>query len=414
MSRSVEVEAALDRVSELLQRQIGLRPEPAARGRLLRCVRDDALNGGQDLDAYVDTLLTGGEALQDLLNSVTVQETAFFRHPEHFDLLAREILPTLRPAVTLWSAGCANGQEAFSLAMLLEEQGIDGCVVASDLSTEALRRTRAARYSTRELSGLSPDRIARHLTRDPDGWVVNRDLRDRVSILRHNLVGQLPDEVRGCQVIFCRNVLIYFSPEHARAFLDKVADGIPAASLFLGAAETIWQLSSRFETVRSGETFSYRPRAERSVRETDRLVPIRRPAATPVAAAVAEPADAARMSGRRVAVAPAPSPAVDRDLVSAGQLAGVGQQASASGDVQAAVVAFRKCAYLVPDDPMAHLHLGLALDSAGDQTSAQRAYAAARRALAQTDPARIAQAAEGYSAADLIRLLDTRQHVVAP
>ena len=201
MKVSAEVEAAVDRVSQLLQRQIGLRPEPAARSRLRRCVRDDALSRGQDLDSYVATLLAGGDALQDLLNRVTVQETAFFRHPEHFDLLAREILPTLGPEVTLWSAGCANGQEAFSLAMLLEEQGLDGCVIASDLSTQALLRTRAAKYSTRELGGLSPGRIARHLTRDADRWLVNRNIRDRISVLRHNLVDQVPHEVRGAQAI---------------------------------------------------------------------------------------------------------------------------------------------------------------------------------------------------------------------
>ena len=94
-----------------------------------------------------------------------MQETAFFRHPEQFEVLARDVLPTLPQPVKIWSAGCANGQEPFSLAMLLEEQGIAGSVIGTDLSTTALQRTVAARYVTRELSGLSPRRIARHLTR---------------------------------------------------------------------------------------------------------------------------------------------------------------------------------------------------------------------------------------------------------
>ena len=78
------------------------------------------------------------------------------------------------------------------------------------------------------------------------------------------------------------------------------------------------------------------------------------------------------------------------------------------------MVAFRKHAYLAPHDPMAQLHLGLALESAGDEPSARRAYAAARHALTQTDPADIHHAAEGYTTADLIRLLDSKQQAVTP
>jgi len=136
-------------------------------------------------------LVLGGDALQGLFNRVTVQETAFFRHPQHFQALARDILPALSRPVTIWSAGCANGQEAFSLAMLLEEQGIDGRVIATDISTAALQRTAAARYTGRELSGLSPERIAGHLTRTADTWHVNKPIRDRVSTLRHNLLDPL-------------------------------------------------------------------------------------------------------------------------------------------------------------------------------------------------------------------------------
>ena len=198
-------------------------------------------------------------ALQALLNRITVQETAFFRHPEQFEVLARDVLPTLPQPVKIWSAGCANGQEAFSLAMLLEEQGIDGSVIGTDLSTTALNRTVAGRYVTRELSGLSPRRIARHLSRTADGWQINAAIRGRVSALHHNLLDPLPPDVQSCQVIFCRNVLIYLSPEHARTFLDRIADTFPASTvLFLGAAETIWQVTDRFKAVAIGDTFVYR------------------------------------------------------------------------------------------------------------------------------------------------------------
>ena len=433
MNSNPAIEAAVDRVSQLLHRQIGLRPEPTLRGRLWRCIREEACGRGQDLDMYLDTLMIGGGALQSLFNTVTVQETSFFRHPEHFELLARDILPSLDHPVTLWSAACSNGQEAFSLAMLLEEQGIDGSVIATDLSTAALQRTTTARYAAREVAGLSPGRIARHLTPAGGAWQVNQLLRGRVSTLQHNLLDAVPNQVRACQVIFCRNVLIYFSHEHARAFLDRVADALPTASLFLGAAETIWQLSDRFETVRTRDTFSYRrrPDAANPGNHTSRMVggsqrrpgrpgdarrsaPASNQTAKPVTAAGFDRAGPTRFPVRPVTV-PRPAPqAPESDFSLAARLGRAGQQASAAGDCGSAVVAFRKCAYLTPHDPMAHLHLGLALETAGDQPSAQRAYAAARHALIQTDPAHIEQATEGYTTADLVRLLDSKQQVANP
>ncbi len=259
MTSSRAPEAAVERVADILLHRIGLRPDPTLRGRLHRAIREELHEHGQDVTAYLANLAGGGEALQGLLNRVTVQETAFFRHPEQFEVLARDVLPMLPRPVRIWSAGCANGQEAFSLAMLLEEQGIDGCVIGTDISTAALHRTAAGRYLTRELSGLSHHRIARHLRPTADGWQMNAAIRDRVSALHHNLLDPLPPKVRSCQVIFCRNVLIYLSPEHARTFLDRIADTFPASTvLFLGAAETIWQVTDRFKAVAIGDTFVYR------------------------------------------------------------------------------------------------------------------------------------------------------------
>lgn len=445
MNSEPEVEAVVDRVSELLHRQIGLRPEPDLRGRLRRCVRDAALALGQDLGTYLDTLLVDGEARQGLVNRVTIQETAFFRHPTQFELLALQILPSLDPPVTFWSAACANGQEAFSLAMLLEEHDVQGKVIATDLSTDALRRTKAARYSAREVSGLSADRIARHLSRVGDAWLVNDAIRHRVSTLQHNLLSPLPHEVRACQVVFCRNVLIYLSPAHSNAFLNQVADALPAAFLFLGGGETMWQLSDRYESVRSGDTFSYRCRADvrrtpnaqhsrgsssnapssRTARPSDdrlgnvgdtvRQAPAGERAARRRTGAAPSPDRISRRSALPVpALSPLPGAAAADDLASAALLARTGQQASSIGDVRAAVVAFRKCAYLAPQDPLAHLHLALALESAGDQPSALRAFAAARHALTQTGSAQMDHALGGYTTADLIRLLDSKQELIAP
>lgn len=395
-------EAALDQVAGLLAGAIGLRPDPTLRGRLGRAVRDEVAARGGDLTTYPATLIADPDAMQGLVNRITVQETAFFRHPRHFQVLADVVLPALSPPVTVWSAGCANGQEAYSLAMLLDEQGVDGRVIATDVSTAALQRTAAGRYAGRELTGLSPQRIADHLTQSGEAWTVNPSVRARVSTRQYNLVDPLPSEVLSCQVVFCRNILIYLSPERVCAFLDQLADTLPSTtSLFVGAGETLWQVSDRFEAVPSGDTFVYRP---------------------PVAGAVAaRKRPDPRLSAReRPTTAPdRTSPAADRSRSRAPQQTGTtaalltaaGQSAVAANDYDAAVVAFRKCAYLAPDDPLSQLHLGLALEGAGDPGSARRAYASSRRLL-ESNPSHDLDGIEGYATAELLRLLDFKQRAL--
>ena len=115
-------------------------------------------------------------------------------------------------------------RRALGQRVVEHDQRIDGSVIATDLATAAVRRTAAARYHTRELTGLSPARIARYLTNTDGTWQINKPIRNRVTVFRHNLLDPLPDRIRSCQVVFCRNVLIYFSPHHSRAFLERLAD----------------------------------------------------------------------------------------------------------------------------------------------------------------------------------------------
>ena len=422
------VEAAVDRVAELLRQTIGFRAEASLRGRLRRCVRDEAAVHGEGVGVYVDRLTTRGGALQSLSDQVTVQETGFFRHPEHFTTLARDILPGLTRPVSIWSAGCANGQEAFSLAMVLEELDIDGTVLATDLSSTAVARTCAGYYSTRELGALSSERIHRHLHRSGRGWQINADTAARVIPARHNLVGELPERARSSQVVFCRNVLIYFAPEATRAFLGRLADTLPAALVFLGAAETIWSVSDRFQAVRADDCYYYRPRpgsVPTSGRLTAQLWPTERPAGVPPRArrpptaasglrASGLPASGPQASGAQASgVAARPSVPTATSVSTAGRgesstLTLAGQLALNAGDHRSAVTAFRKCTYLFPDDALAHLHLGLAFEASGDLPAARRSFATARRAVgAATAP--VDYAIGGYATSELMRLLDTKQ-----
>jgi chemotaxis methyl-accepting protein methylase len=419
---SAGLEVVLDQMAALLHRELGLRLDPAMLSRLRRCLRDESAERRQEPAEYATTLKTDAAARQDLYNRVTVQETSFFRHPGQFEALATQILPALDGPVTIWSAACANGQEAYSLAMVLHEQGRQGTVIASDVSTKALGRTAAARYQTRELTGLSAARRDRYLVAGPDDWEICRTVHDRVSVQRHNqVVDPIPDNVARCQVVFCRNVLIYFSSEQATAFLTRLAQRLPpGACLFLGYAETIWQVTDLFEPVRIGEAFEFHRRREPVARTAARsLARDRRPDA-PIArpdrktAAKATGRTARETPRRRVAVVPVAAavtaPATGAEQ--AAELARAGQASSAKGDHQAAIAAFRKCVYLGPDDPMGYVHLGLALEASGDRAAAARAFQSARAALGRGSTLRVDPILDGYRVEELTRLLDSKQEAL--
>lgn len=426
MTADPALEEAVDRVSDLLGRQIGLRPQSALRGRLRRCVRDEAAAHGADVSAYVDMLTVRRDALQSLLNQITVQESGFFRHPRHFEVLASDILPQLTPPVTIWSAGCANGQEAYSLAMVLEELGIPGTVLATDLSTAALARTSAGSYTTRELSGVSTDRRERHLTPTAEGGQVNPGLRARVIPARHNLIEVLPDRSKCSQVVFCRNVLIYFAPDQTRAFLSRLAHDIPAAAVFLGSAESMWSVSDCFQTVDAGDCYYYRPRTGDGIRRPPAGHELARAggesgfqqmtSTAPLGAPRVPPRKAERTHTGGLPQRPESSPPDVRSrrppdshtpASDASALATAGQLALDAGEHHSAVIAFRKWAYLSPDDALAHLHLGLAFQAGGDLVSARRAYAVARRIVA-TDSGPAHYAIGGFATTELIRLVDMK------
>jgi chemotaxis protein methyltransferase CheR len=296
--------------------------------------------------------------------------------------------------------------------MLLDEADVDGAVIATDLSTAALDRTSAARYARRELSGVSAERLARHFTRDGDQWQVGQPVRSRVRTLHHNLLDPLPPEVLGCQVVFCRIVLIFLSPDQVRLFLDRIADDLaPSTTLFVGAAETIWQASERFEAVRLRNAFIYRQRRPEPVRPSITITRPSEPAETrgrrPERTEPVRPRRrSARPRGGSASSTGSASPSATVEIVALEKTA---QAAVAVGDYDAAVVAFRKCAYLQPHDPLAQLHLGLALEAAGDADAASRAFAAARRALGDAGAGLSMEGLEGYTVAELIRLLDSKR-----
>ncbi|MET0461146.1 MAG: CheR family methyltransferase, partial [Ilumatobacteraceae bacterium] len=216
-----------------------------------------------------------------------------------------------------------------------------------------------------------------------------------------------------CHVVMCRNVLIYLDRRHAESFLDRLADAMdPSAYLFVGGAETLWQITDRFEPTPLGTCYAYRPRPRPHAR-----------AAPGARAATARQTVVGTVPARSVSSPRTPRPAthlphleVARSMetdpdATGGDRQRRGQELLAAGAVAEAIVVLRQWSYECPDDPLAHFQMGVALDRHGDGPSARRAYRAALGALDRLVPGRRVELLEGFSEAALRDLLNDRSGV---
>ena len=230
-------------------------------GRLGRRLR---ILGLADFTEYCRLLESAdGEAERhNLINAVTTNHTNFFREPHHFDYLDKTVLPSLAEArgtgpgrLRIWSAGCSTGEEPYTIAMTLRGHqpslsGWDVKILATDLDTNVVAHAAAGVYEADRIESIPAACRKRFMTERPDGHaVMNDELRSLIMFAPLNLLESWP--MRGpFDVIFCRNVVIYFDkPTQSRLF-DRYADMLkPDGWLFVGHSETLMNVTSRFKMV---------------------------------------------------------------------------------------------------------------------------------------------------------------------
>jgi chemotaxis protein methyltransferase CheR len=227
--------------------------------RLLPLARKIGVAGISEL---VAKMKGGGEALiHDVVEAMTTNETFFFRDKTPFDNFKEAIVPELiraragRRALRIWCAAASTGQEPYSLAMILKEMGaaLNGWrieIVATDLSPEVLEKSRSGLYTQFEVQrGLPIQMLVRHFTQVGAMWQLNADIRALVQFRQFNLLQDFSG-LGKFDVIFCRNVLIYFDQATKTDIFNRLARvSEPDGYLFLGAAETVVGLTDRYRIV---------------------------------------------------------------------------------------------------------------------------------------------------------------------
>jgi chemotaxis protein methyltransferase CheR len=206
-----------------------------------------------------------------IVDALTTNETSWFRDREPFNALTAVVLPDLVKArvatrkVRLWSAASSSGQEAFSLAITLQENLPPGWsyeIMGSDISTEMVKRAETAQYSQVEVNrGLPASQLVQYFERSGAHWQITPSLRRNVSFKLMNLTAPLP-AMPQFDIIFLRNVLIYFDVATKKTVLRNVARLLrPDGWMFLGAAETTIGIDDNYERVAAGRTSAYRIRS---------------------------------------------------------------------------------------------------------------------------------------------------------
>ncbi len=263
-------------IRELVRNQSALTLEPGKEYLVESRLEPLALQEGfPSYHQMVSSLRTGplGDLHRKVVEAMTTNETSFFRDPRVFGMLRTSILPTLiagrssERSLTFWCAGCATGQEPYSLAMLLSDyrpslEGWNIRIIASDISRDVLARAQSGRYTQFEVNrGLPANMLVKYFQKEGSAWEIRPEIRRMVEFRELNLIHPWP-RLAGLQMVLMRNVMIYFDVETKKAILARTGLLLdPGGYLLLGGSETTMNLDDSFEPTPVDGVVCFRRRA---------------------------------------------------------------------------------------------------------------------------------------------------------
>ena len=405
MTLSIE-RPSLEMLAALLLERAGLKitPDGYYGLRLALQARMPAL-GITDSTEYVGRLKqrAGEHELRSLIPLVTVGKTEFFRDTRQFLAFERNVLPQVMERGRLegrqtrvWSAGCATGEEPYSLSMVALERGETPATVdvwATDLNPAATESASRAFFPARRLVGVSEDRIQRFFQVVDGGYQLVQPVRDLIRFEGHNLAAPVWHQVqaRSLDVIFCRNVIIYFDQPTIIGVMERFYESLrPGGWMFLGYSESLFKISTRFEMVEVGGTFAYQRPLSLVRKPPAPVTTVVRPSAPPPPPRSPTDVESVLRNLKRQAAKPPPRPSapvpvpprVPARKTPVERLAEV-VEAIEIGDFPKALRTARRLADEEPDDLAARLTLGNVYALMGNLDEAREAYqyALSREAL---------------------------------
>lgn len=226
-------------------------------GRLSKRLRHLHLD---DYEAYHDHCIASPEELETMINTITTNETSFFRESHHFDFMAEMILPQVKGGpFRVWSAAASIGAEGYSIAMELDDiltpRTIEWEVIGTDINTEVLEQASSGLYPIRFADQIDESYLKRYCLRGTgkhEGeFLIDDYLRSKVTFQSANLMAPIPSELGKFDVIFLRNMLIYFDNVNKKRIIENVLKVLkPGGYLFIGHAETIGHITSSVQQIR--------------------------------------------------------------------------------------------------------------------------------------------------------------------
>ena len=210
---------------------------------------------------YLDLVLKNSEEMKIMLDSVTTNLTRFFRNQPHFDAFINYVIPAVIEqkkkggdrTIRIWSAGCSTGEEPYTIAMIMKEicpPDFNFKVTASDISLKSLMVGQQGFYGDNKVDGIPPEYLNKYFTKVEGGYQVKKELQDTIRFDYHNLMND--SGARNLDVVFCRNVLIYFDEPAQLTVINRFWDSMAAQSyLFIGHSESLFGMKTQFEFLKT-------------------------------------------------------------------------------------------------------------------------------------------------------------------
>lgn len=203
--------------------------------------------GFTSAESYIELLKENPDEVEALMRALSVHVSHFFRNPSTFEALQKRIFPELftrlsakREPVRIWSAGCATGEEPYSLALLLDRDFPDSdfSILGTDLSPAAVEQATSATFPENRLDEVSPELLQRSFRKEGRSYLLAKEIRSHVTFKVHDILSL--SDYPACDLILCRNVLIYFAREDQERIMDRFHSALnPGGYLVLGKAETL-------------------------------------------------------------------------------------------------------------------------------------------------------------------------------